>query len=251
MLRLANFSAGYHKDVIIKNINATFQPSTITSIIGPNGSGKSTLLKSIAGLCNINSGNILLDTCNLTSDITQRSKLIAYMAQTHTAPSLTVERTVLHGRFPYLSYPRHYTKEDLTLCHNALRKVGIYELRNKYAKNLSGGELQKVYLAMIMVSQASVYLFDEPNTFLDIRYQLDLFKHLKKIRSQSKIVIAVLHNLDYALQISDQILVINHGTITAHGTPEEVYHSKIINKTFGINCEQIETSDNFKHYFIH
>lgn len=250
MLKLSNICAGYNKNSIINNIDALFPQSSITSIIGPNGSGKSTLLKSIIGLCDINAGTILIDNKNITCDRAIISQSISYMAQSHSAPSLSVERTILHGRFPYLKYPRHYTEDDVELCRKVMKEVGIYDLRHKSAANLSGGELQKVYLAMALVRQCDIYIFDEPNSFLDIKYQLELLDCMKSLRHEGKTVITVLHDLNYAMQISDQIIVMNEGKVTASGTPDEIYDSKIIDKIFDMKCRKAVMEDGAVNYFM-
>ncbi len=249
MLKLWNLTCGYHKKNIVKNIHATFERSTITCIIGPNGCGKSTLLKSIVGLSEIQNGTIELDNKSITTDAKKRAQRIAYMSQMHTVPSLPVIKLILHGRFPYLSYPKHYTESDWKCCHEVMEKLGITHLANVSTADLSGGELQKVYLAMTLVSQADAYLFDEPNSFLDVRHQLELLSQIKQLRTDGKIVVAVLHDLNYAMQIADQIIVMNHGQIVATGTPQEIYDSKMIDQIFHVTVQQ-SYIENMPYYLI-
>lgn len=250
MLSLNNLSCGYQKKIILHNLNAQFENGTISTIIGPNGCGKSTLLKSIVGLSQVQDGNILLDNKSIINNQKYSSKRISYLSQIHTAPSLSVQRTILHGRFPYLSYPRHYTELDQQICEDIMKQIGIYHLRNKITSTLSGGEIQKVFLAMSLVSQADVYLFDEPNSFLDIHYQLELFDIMKKLRSEGKIVISILHDLNYAMQIADQVIIIDSGNLRGSGTPDAIYTSRIIDDLFHIHLEQIKLSSQPVQYLI-
>lgn len=251
MLRMEQVSAGYGKMPVIEEISFDFAEGEITTIIGPNGSGKSTLVKSVMDLCDVLGGKITLDG-EERKQITDRefAKKVAYLPQMHTAGAISAERMVLHGRFPYLSYPRHYDTEDYALCHDAMERIGIMHLKGKKMEELSGGERQKAYLAMMLVRNAEIYLFDEPTTYLDVRYQVELLELMQELKKQGKTVIAVLHDINSALRMSDQVLVMKRGQIAASGKPEEIYQSGILNEVFGVALRRFCDETGKAYYFV-
>lgn len=249
MIKLNNISAGYGKRNIISNVDVDFPKGKITAIIGPNGSGKSTLLKSICGLCSVNDGNIILANKDINQySNSDRAKIISYLPQQRPVPAITVERMVLHGRFPYLGYPRRYKKEDYDICDRAIKEAGISEIRQRTMDELSGGERQKVYLAMSYAGESEVLLLDEPMTFLDIRYQLDLIYMMKKLKSEGKTVIVILHDLNAAMQNSDYILVMKKGNVIDFDIPEEIYSKKILEDVFEVKQKLILGESGEKYY---
>lgn len=249
MIKLNNISAGYGKRNIISNVDVDFPKGKITAIIGPNGSGKSTLLKSICGLCSVNDGNIILANKDINQySNSDRAKIISYLPQQRPVPAITVERMVLHGRFPYLGYPRRYKKEDYDICDRAIKEAGISEIRHRTMDELSGGERQKVYLAMSYAGESEVLLLDEPMTFLDIRYQLDLIYMMKKLKSEGKTVIVILHDLNAAMQNSDYILVMKKGNVVDFDIPEEIYSKKILEDVFEVRQKLILGESGEKYY---
>lgn len=252
MIELKNLSAGYNKTNIISDINVHFKKGEITTIIGPNGSGKSTLLKAISGLCKINKGQILLkDKLLAEYSNSDRSKIISYLPQQRPLPSITVKRIVLHGRFPHLGYPRKYRKEDYDLCNLAMEQANVIHLKERNMEELSGGERQKVYLAMAYASQSEIFLMDEPMTFLDIRYQIDLLSMMKKMKAEGKTVITILHDLNSAMHTADKILVMNKGTIAGFDTPENIFDSKVLEDVFQIKQKLILDENGKKYYVFH
>ena len=175
MIRCEALTAGYGQKPAIRDIAWQAEPGSLTVIAGPNGCGKSTLLKSIMGQTRIYQGRVLLD--GRPADFwnaRERAKRVAYVPQSRNEVNLTVARMVLHGRFPYIVYPRHYTKEDQDMVDWALEKMGIQDLRHRLMSELSGGERQKACVAMALVQNAPSILLDEPTTYLDISCQLEL-----------------------------------------------------------------------------
>lgn len=249
MINLENLSAGYGKHIILDNLNLTIPDHSITTIIGPNGSGKSTLLKSFFHLADIMNGDISLDnTSILNIKPKQLAQKFCYLSQHHSHPSISVERMVLHGRFPHLDYPRSYSSEDYVICEKSMEQAGILHLKRKNMLSLSGGEIQKVFLAMAYAGQADILLFDEPTTYLDISCQIELLNAFSELRKNGKTIITVLHDLNYALKISDYLIVMNQGKVISFGTPDEIYKSHVIDKTFGISMLKIPDQFGNNHY---
>jgi iron complex transport system ATP-binding protein len=171
MLEVKGLCAGYHNKPVLQQVDMTIPEGKLTVILGPNGCGKSTLLKVLCGIIPIGGGMVLLNGGNIKDF--PRGKLaqnIAYLAQNRQIPDISVRRLVLHGRFPYLEYPRRYRKEDYAYADQAMEAMGIMDLADQPLQNLSGGQRQKAYIAMALAQNTPVILLDEPTTYLDISH---------------------------------------------------------------------------------
>ena len=233
MLKLRHLTAGYGEKTILHDISLDFPPGTVTAILGPNGCGKSTLLKAAAGLLPLSGGEVLAPE--------PRARHIAYLPQSRTVPEMTVRQLVLHGRFPWLGWPRIYRAEDQAAADEALRRLGIAELANLPLSALSGGTRQKCYLAMALAQGADTLLLDEPTSFLDIGCQLDLMTLCRELADQGKAVAVVLHDLPLALGHGDRVAVLENGHLLALDAPEEIWSSGILDQTFGVRVLKIDT----------
>lgn len=251
MIRLNNINAGYGNHKVLENIDAQFKENTITSVIGNNGCGKSTLLKVMGGLIKPESGDILLDDINIlnVSD-KDRAKQISYLPQSRTLPVISAGRMVLHGRFPYLSYPRRYSKEDKIIANHAMEQVGIGQLKDRNMSYLSGGERQKVYLAMALAQDTNTILLDEPTTFLDLTYQLEVLKLLAVLKLKGKTIVTVIHDINLALRYSDNLLVLKDGRAVFYGTPSEVFESGILEEVFKVKAHRILDEKNGEFFYF-
>lgn len=235
MIELRDICSEYGGTEILRNVSLTFPDRQITVLIGPNGCGKSTLMKLCCGQMRPTMGELFVDGQYLFDlSRTNIAKKIALLSQNRTVPDITVGMLVLHGRFPWLGYPRVYRTQDEAAAKNAMARVGILEHRHKTLTQLSGGERQKAYLAMLLTQDSSNILLDEPTTYLDVAHQLELLALLKELKREGKCVVAVLHDLGAALDIADQIAVIKDGCLLAAGTPEDVIHSGAVEKAFGV-----------------
>lgn len=241
MLEIKNVTAGYGKQPILNGITATFEKEKLTSIIGVNGCGKSTLLKVMLGILPVTNGIVEIDGRALSSlkrnEIAQR---IAYLSQGKNTPDMTVMQMVLHGRFPYLSYPRRYTSRDREIAYSAMEKVGIADLSEKPLYSLSGGMRQNAYIAMALAQDTDYILLDEPTTYLDIAHQLELMRILRELADSGKGIVTVMHDLPLAFDFSDTLAVINNGTIATQATPGEVIDSNITQDIFGVKIKQTQ-----------
>ncbi len=246
MIELKNICAGYEKNIVIKGLSTIFEKGKLISIIGVNGCGKSTLLKTIVGIIPSSSGEILIDgECLGNMTRTEVARKIAYLAQGKNTPDMTVEQLVLHGRFPYLNYPRRYSEKDRELAFSAMKKVGLAECVGKPLHTLSGGMRQNAYIAMALAQDTSYILLDEPTTYLDISHQLKLMKTLKELAESGKGIIAVMHDLPMAFDFSSEILLINNGSISMRSTPEEVCKFPVIETVFGISLKRSMDGKNY------
>ena len=250
MVKVTGLCAGYDNREVLHDVSLEFLPGRVTTIIGENGCGKSTLLKAIAGQIDISGGNVMIGDRDRTKmNIREVARTVAYLAQSKTTPDITVGRMVLHGRFPYLTYPRRYSKRDLEIAQEAMKIMGITELRDMTLSQLSGGMRQKVYIAMALAQQSPVILMDEPTTFLDITQQLLFTESARNLAKDNKTVIMVLHDLLLALKWSDEIVVMHEGKAIFNGTPEEVIASGTIEKVYGVVVKSVSEKDKVNYYY--
>lgn len=250
MLEIKNVTAGYGKQPVLNGVNATFEKGKLTSIIGVNGCGKSTLLKVILGILPMTDGIVEIDGKELSSlkrnEIAQR---IAYLSQGKNTPDMTVMQMVLHGRFPYLSYPRRYTSRDREIAFSAMEKVGIADLAEKPLYSLSGGMRQNAYIAMALAQDTDYILLDEPTTYLDIAHQLDLMRILRELADGGKGVITVMHDLPMAFSFSDKIILMNEGEILSGAAPEQIYQQNTIPQVFGVVLNRSEDGQSYSYKY--
>lgn len=235
MISVKNLRAGYGGRQILNNVTVDFNNGEITSIIGPNGSGKSTLLQCCAGLLGISNGEILIDGKSITEYKGKAlAQSVSFLPQNNSMSAITVRALVMHGRFPYLGYPRRYSCEDIEIAENALETVGIFDIADKQLSELSGGQQQKAHIAMRLAQSTNNVLFDEPTTFLDIKYKLELMKLAKRLSGEGKTVVAVLHDIDLAFANSDKIVVIDNGEVAFCGSPIGLVDSGAIESAFRV-----------------
>ncbi len=250
MVEIKNLKAGYGKTEILSGISLTAEFGEITTVIGANGCGKSTLLKAIVGLIPALSGSIRVEGVlvdNMSS--IERAKKISYLPQGKNIPDISAGRMVLHGRFPYLSYPRKYRKVDFAVVENVMEQMGILHLADKPLSALSGGMRQKVYIAAALAQETDVIIMDEPTTYLDIGRQLSLSKTVKGLSEKGKTIIMVLHDILLALKISDKIAVMENGIISVCGTPREIMESGITEKIYGVSIKSIDDGCGTQYYY--
>lgn len=248
MIEIKNLSAGYGSKTVLGGVNAKFETGKLTSIVGVNGCGKSTLLKSILGILPPSDGEILLDGVPLTEMSRNAiAKRVAYLSQGMAVPDMTVGQLVIHGRFPYLSYPRRYSTADREIAREAMDAVGISELADSPLSSLSGGMRQNAYIAMALAQDTDHILLDEPTTYLDIRHQLELMKMLRKLSQCGKSIVTVMHDLPLAFDFSDEIAVLDGGRIIIQAPPAELCDSATLREVFGIRVGRINGKD--KYYY--
>lgn len=240
MIRLNNITAGYNKVEIIKNINITFEEESITSIVGKNGCGKTTLLKTAANLLKPFSGEITISGKDISCIPNKElAKKVAFLPQNRTVPNMTVYNLVMHGRYPYLGFSRTPEKKDKEIVKNALENMRLNKYINENMWELSGGQRQKVYLAMVLAQNTDIIFLDEPTTYLDINHQLEILEIVKKLKKMKKTIVMVLHDISNALSYSDKICLMDNGEIVIYDTPQAVFDSKDIDRIFNINSEQV------------
>ena len=251
MIELKNLCAGYPGHEVLHGISLVFRPGEVLVLIGPNGCGKSTLLKAATGLLPRSGGQIMLDSMPLESykpkQIAQR---VAYLPQSRPVPDITARRMVLHGRFPYLSYPRRYRQEDYAAVDRALVWADASDLADIPVPQLSGGQRQKVYLAMALAQETQTILMDEPTTYLDVSHQLEVMAVARRLAGDGKAVVLVLHDLCMALQCADEVAVLSQGRVVQAGTPEQIYSGGALEWVMGVILRRVETENGWRYYYL-
>lgn len=249
MISLKNVNFSYDKRVL-SDISVEFAPGRMYSVIGPNGSGKSTLLRLAGRLIQRESGEMKLMGKDY-DDYPRKefSRIVASLPQSRNVPQIRAWELVSHGRFPYLDSSRRLKDEDRRIIAESLKTAGAEELSARNLTELSGGERQKVYLAMLYSQQADYLLFDEPGTYLDVLSNIGVMESMLKLRDEGKCVITVLHDIPSALKYSDGIVVMNKGRIVFSGSADELINGNILEEVFGITAKCVVIDDD-REYII-
>lgn len=238
-LEVSKLKTGYQGQIIIDNLSIQFKEKQITSIIGSNGCGKSTLLKSIGRILKPTNGIIYIDGESVFKKKTKElAKEMAILPQTPTAPyGITVFELVSYGRFPHNN---KLTKEDIEIVNKAIEMTGLSEFKDRSVDNLSGGQKQRVWIAMAICQKTDIILLDEPTTYLDMAYQLEVLLLLKELNENYKTtIIMVLHDLNLASRVSDELVAMKNGSIIKAGTPSEVMTKEILREVYDIEANII------------
>ena len=250
MINISELSAGYPGKPVLADVDLAIPAGKLTIIVGPNGCGKSTLLKTLCGLLPMQKGEIRVSGKNITEYTPKMlARQIAYLAQSRPVPEITVEHMVLHGRFPYLGYPRRYRPQDLAAARRAMEQMGLLELAETPLSVLSGGTRQKVYIAMALAQDTPIVLLDEPTTYLDISHQLQMMAHARELCRAGKTVVMVLHDISMALQTADQLVVMEHGRVVRQGEPQEVFASGCLDAVFGVHIDRVSAKNGWHYYY--
>ncbi len=209
-------------NVIATGINLRFETGKLYSVIGANGAGKSTLLRTLCGLQNALSGNVLLSNKNLKNiSSIDRAKMIAVvLTERVTAANLSVHEMVALGRQPYTNWLGKLSDDDNIAVDRALSQTKIEALRYKSCTELSDGQLQKSMIARALAQDSGIVVLDEPTTHLDIAHKFEVFHLLKNIAKSGKCIILSTHDIELGLDLSDEIVLVNDGKVQQFETQE-------------------------------
>lgn len=250
MIELKDLRAGYPGRTVLEGVSLDFRPGEVLAILGPNGCGKSTLLRAANGLLSRTGGEVLVDGLPLEQlSPRETARKIAYLPQSRTVPNITAGRMVLHGRFPYLSYPRRYRQEDREMVRQALDWVGAGELASRLLPELSGGQRQKVYLALALVQDTPTILMDEPTTYLDVGCQLEVMALARRLAEEGRSVVMVLHDLTLALRYAHRAALLHKGRVRRLGPPEELCAGTDLEQVMGVRLGQVETEQGRRYFY--
>ncbi|REK77861.1 ABC transporter ATP-binding protein [Paenibacillus paeoniae] len=221
---------------VLNSISVSFERNRFYGIIGPNGVGKSTLLHILSGSDAPSAGGVTLDGVPLShmpGKILARK--LAVLQQGGLPPvGFTVREVVAMGRYPHQNWLGGEGEDPEAIIDEAIHTMELAELQSRKLHQLSGGERQRVALAKLMAQQPEILLLDEPTTYLDIGYQIELLDTVKAWQKQrSLLVVAVLHDLNLASLYCDKLIALHRGGIAAEGTPDEVLNPAVIERLYG------------------
>ena len=229
----------YEKSTIFENLDLRIEEGEVTTLIGANGSGKSTLLKAFGRLLAPSAGSVELGGQPLRSLPTRAvARQLAILPQKPLTPSATsVRDLVSRGRHPHQSLLRPWTPADSAVVNESLAATGLVELADRDTASLSGGQLQRAWIALVLAQQAPIILLDEPTTFLDLSHQLDVLRLVRSInRERGATVVMVLHDLTLAGRYSDRLIVVGEGRVIADGSPWEVLTPEVLREAFDLDA---------------
>ncbi|EAF9537971.1 ABC transporter ATP-binding protein [Listeria monocytogenes] len=248
-VRDVNFSYN-GTDAILKNVSFTIQKNKINTIVGPNGSGKSTLLEILSRLLSPNSGDVLLEGKSIFEwKAKEFAQNVAIVHQSNVLPNeLMVKELLYFGRLPYKNWRMTRTKEDDLAVERALMQTELTEKAEKFVDSLSGGERQRVFIATALVQDTPILLLDEPTTFLDMYFQLEILELVKRLNQEENLtIVMILHDLNQALMYSDHLIVMKNGEVVAKGEPEELLTTDLIAETYGVVADVLNDANNGKY----
>ena len=251
VLSAENLSASYNKKQVLYGINTSFSDSNFYCIIGKNGSGKSTFLELLSGVSvptlKITAGKCCLDGKNIKSFKSRElAKNISFLPQNETyAWNYQVFDAIKAGRYAHSKNPFFYEPDDNSKVIEAMEKIGITELMDRYIYELSGGEMQQVLIARALTQEAKIIILDEPFSHLDIGLQFKLMKMLKDLAHQNGItVIMSLHEINLSPVYADRLLLFSEGKLLADGNVEDVFTEEKLSEAFSAKLRI------FKHPYL-
>lgn len=232
--------------IILNDVNFTIAREKITTLIGANGCGKSTLFNLMSKNLEPSKGKIYLEGKNIAG-MKQKNfaKKVAIVHQNNEAAAdITVDKLVSYGRSPHLGMFATQGANDKEIIDWALEVTQIKDLRHREVMSLSGGQRQRVWIAMALAQKTEVLFLDEPTTYLDIRYQIELLEMIQQLNREYKItIIMVLHDMNHAIYYSDEILGLKDGNVLIQGNPEEIISTESIDKIYGVRLNVVKLNE--------
>lgn len=231
-----DITLAYDGRVVASNLSVAIPDRSFSAIIGPNASGKSTLLRALSRLLRPESGSVYLDGKRIwelrARDV---AKILGLLPQSAIAPdAITVFDLVSRGRYPHQGLFRQWSEDDEAAVFSALDATKTTGLAGRCMDELSGGQRQRVWLAMVLAQETSLLLLDEPTTYLDIAYQIELLELLAELNAGGRTVVAVLHDLNHACRFASHVIAMKGGAIVAEGKPAEIITEELVEDVFGL-----------------
>lgn len=247
-IRVENLTVAYENHTIIENMNLSLPKGKINIIIGGNGCGKSTLLKTISRINKPVSGEIFINQKNIKKVKEKEiAREVAFLPQGPVCPNgITVRELVAYGRFPYQKMIGGLSSHDQEVINWAIEQTGLSEFADRAVENLSGGQRQRAWIAMTLAQETEIIMLDEPTTYLDLSYQLEVLEILQKLNRERNItVVVVLHEINNAFKFADHIVGLKKGKVICEGRPMDVITEETLKTIYGIEAQlkKSETGD--------
>jgi len=232
---------GYHGVPVVHRASFELRRGRVTALVGPNGSGKSTLLRALARLHAPNGGDVLLEDGSDARLLARRdfARHVTLLTQGRPTPTgISVRDVVGYGRHPYRARWRGTDTDGTAVVARAMSTTGVSELADRCVDELSAGQLQRVWLACCLAQETGVLLLDEPTTYLDLRYQMEILDLVRDLADQHGVAIGmVLHDLDQAAAVADHLVLLDQGRVVVSGIPTEVLTSELLTRAYGIRVD--------------
>tara|TARA_B100001287_G_scaffold128592_1_gene108359 strand:+ start:138 stop:920 length:783 start_codon:yes stop_codon:yes gene_type:complete len=244
-LLFKNFSTGYESNKIINDLNLEIKSGEWVGIIGSNGSGKSTLLKGIMKMTPQKNGHIFVNKTSIDSlNIKKLAKIISYLPQKiNSNLPITVKELVALGRSPHKYFWEFdWNEEDFSIIEEALEICDLKKYSDNALSSLSGGQCQRAYLALTIAQKTKIILLDEPTTFLDINFQLQMLDLIKTLNKKNNLtILSVIHDINLAARYCDRLAVLKEGKLLTIDEPINALSKEIIKKAFSVKSNYIDT----------
>jgi iron-chelate-transporting ATPase len=232
---------GYRNTTVVHGVSIRLRPGVVTALIGPNGSGKSTVLRSLARLHRVGSGTVGLDEGGEVRDAALLSprdfaRKVTLLSQSRPHPAgLAVRDVVAFGRHPYRRRFAPLTEADHAAIEHAMTITGIVPMAERGVDQLSGGELQRVWLATCLAQDTGVVLLDEPTNHLDLRYQIETLDVVRDLADHHGAAVGVvLHDLNHAASVADDVVLLHEGRVVVTGRPTDVLTPEHLSGAYGL-----------------
>ncbi len=237
-LRAQELGLAYGPLEVINDLSLDVDAAEMVAVIGPNGCGKSTLLRGLGRLLHPRTGVVLLDNRDIHRTSTKKvARTLAVLTQTSEgAPDLTVEELVWRGRYPHQTWLQGATRRDTEVVERSIEQCSLSELRGRRLAELSGGELQRAWLALALTQEPEVLLLDEPTSFLDYYHQLEVMDLLADLNGHGLTIVMTMHDLNQVARYSRRVIALRDGRIFRDGAPPEVLTPEVLRQVFGVDA---------------
>lgn len=252
MIHIDSVSKSYGRSVVVDGVTLDLKPSGVTAIVGANGAGKSTLLSMVARLLPLDAGAVTvgdLDVAN--ADSRELARKLAILRQSNEVQSrLTVHDLVAFGRYPHSG--GRLSQEDRRVIDQSISWMGLEDLRDRFLDEMSGGQRQRAFVAMVLAQDTQYLLLDEPLNNLDVTHAHSMLQTLRRAADElGKTVVIVVHDINYAACWADHIVAMKDGKVLAAGEPREIVHPDMLRRIFDIDIPVSEMGGRpIAHFYL-
>lgn len=242
LLQATNLEFSYGDRPVLRGVSVRLAGGEVVALLGPNGSGKSTLLRVLLGQLGTSRGEVLWDGRNLGGwPRRQLARRVAYLPQSPTAePDQTVLEVLRNGRAPYWGAFGVESARDVQIVEQVAEQLGLHEFLSRPIGQLSGGQRQSVFIARCLIQEPAALLLDEPNTFLDLRHQVELIRLLKRLAKDRGLgVMMASHDLNLAGMVADRLVLLDKGVVAREGEPQSVLDPALVSAVYGVGMRRV------------